>query len=165
MLRSFLYKVSQNPFKYYCRAAGTTFCLTAITNTATAFFDEPRREFLGSHPQLFFGGILLKSAQFGLIFPAFYLTALRSPRQAFYLGGSIDEGIKAVSEEMKRFDAIESLEKQNGDVATTPSKGSYNYSSTSVTRNGETVTTTTVNGKTTITTKSADGKVTVRNID
>lgn len=99
--RDVCYKVLSNPFKYYTRAAGATFCLTALTNTFTAFFDGDRRNFISSHPQIFFTGVLFKSAQFGLIFPAFYATALTNPRQAFFLGGSIEEDVRNINKGLK----------------------------------------------------------------
>lgn len=163
--REVAYKVLSNPFKYYRRAAGATFCLTALTNTGTALFDENRRTFLTTHPQIFFTGVLFKSAQFGLIFPAFYATALTSPRQAFYLGGSVEEGVKQIDKGLKDLEKEISQDTmvEIGDASNKKSwwdlpKG-YNYSSTSVTRNGQTTTTTTINGQTTVTTVGADGKV------
>jgi hypothetical protein len=98
-------KIMQNPFRYYRRAFGFTFCLSAVTNTLTAVFDKQRRDFLVDHPQVFFTGVLFKSVQFGLIFPAFYATALTHPKQAFYLGGGIEDGLKQIGDNINDNDS------------------------------------------------------------
>src|ERR1700678_2132120 len=98
--RSIVRNIVANPFKYYCMGAGFTFSLVGITNTATAFADEIRREIITTYPQIFFTGVLAKSTYFGLIFPAFYAQVIIGPRQAFFLGGSIEKGIQKISNEL-----------------------------------------------------------------
>jgi len=87
-------RIIRNPFKFYCRAGGITFCAVAATNFATSLFDTERMDFLLMHPQLFFTGLLFKSTQFGLIWPSFYMTAVTNPRAAFILGGGIQDAIE-----------------------------------------------------------------------
>lgn len=87
-----LYKrVLSHPFRYYTRAAGFTFCLVSGTNLGTTLFDDGRRKFLHQFPQLYFFGLLYKSSFFGLVWPAFYITAVRDWREAFIYGGGLEK--------------------------------------------------------------------------
>jgi hypothetical protein len=42
--------------------------------------------FLGEHPQIYFTGLFLKCAFFYLLWPSFYITAFKSPTDAFVYG-------------------------------------------------------------------------------
>jgi len=85
-----LYKrVISHPFRYYWRAGGLTFCVVAASNMLTTLFDSDRRSFLFEHPQMYFMGLLGKSSYFGLIWPSFYFTAIKSPYSAFVYGGGL----------------------------------------------------------------------------
>lgn len=86
-------RIVRNPFKYYARMCGFTFCFVSLSNIFTAFVDKDRFKLLKEHPQIFFTGLLFKSIQFGLIWPAYYITMISNPKAAFYIGAGIEEKI------------------------------------------------------------------------
>jgi len=86
-----LYKrIISHPFKYYARMTGTTFCLVSITNGISVMIDDQRRSGFYQHPDFVSMAILSKSAYYGLLWPAFYFTAITSPRNAFVILSSIN---------------------------------------------------------------------------
>jgi hypothetical protein len=100
MKDSLFKKIMCNPFKYYYRAGGWTFCLVAASNLFTTLSGIGRTvsdddnmissSFLTEHPQLCYMGILSKSVYFGLLWPTFYLAAMTNPKSAFVFGGSAE---------------------------------------------------------------------------
>jgi len=95
-------RLISNPFKYYARMCGITFCLVGTSNFLTTLCDfgnnnndNSRRTFLFDHPQLYFIMLLSKSGYFSLLWPSFYITAIREPKNAFVLGA----GLKKIIEE------------------------------------------------------------------
>jgi hypothetical protein len=82
-------RIMANPFKYYFRAGGITFGIVLATNLATSIFARNSiTENMG--PQGFMFCLLCKGFYFGALWPAFYITALRNPTDAFVLGGGVD---------------------------------------------------------------------------
>ena len=81
-------RILARPFRYYARMGGATFCLVMATNFATTLANPERRaKHLVAHPQLFWWGLSTKSAFFAAVWPAWYLTALSAPRDAFEYHG------------------------------------------------------------------------------
>ena len=99
--KPFLKRVLSHPFRYYGRAGGFTFCLVAATNLFSTMFDDNRRQFFFEHPQLYTFGLVTKSAQFGILWPSFYVTALQDPYGAFVLGASIERSANELEKESK----------------------------------------------------------------
>jgi hypothetical protein len=86
-----LYKrIISHPFKYYSRMTGTTFCLVSITNGISIITDDQRRTYFQEHPDMMSMALLSKSAYYGVLWPAFYFTAVTSPRNAFVLLSSVN---------------------------------------------------------------------------
>jgi hypothetical protein len=86
-----LYKrILSHPFKYYTRMSGTTFCLVGITNTFSMFKKDTLKSSFKEHPEMMAMAILSKSAYYGVIWPAFYYTAITSPRNAFVILSSME---------------------------------------------------------------------------
>ena len=83
-------RIISHPFRYYGRMMGITFCLVNFTNLITSLFDKDRQLALYEHPEMFGYSLLAKSAYFGLIWPQFYLTAIMYPKNAFILGGGLE---------------------------------------------------------------------------
>ena len=69
---SFLKNLFTNPFKYYRRAGGYTFCLTGLINIGTSLFDATNRKKMVDNPQFFTIGLVAKMSYFGILWPAFY---------------------------------------------------------------------------------------------
>jgi len=87
-----LYKrILANPFKYYARMMGITFCTVSVTNVLSIPFDEERRKFTREHPEATAMSLFTKSAYFGILWPAFWFTVITSPRNAFVLWSSMEE--------------------------------------------------------------------------
>ena len=87
-------KILSHPFKYWRRATGFTFCLVALSNFTTTIFDKDRRNLMLDFPQFYFFGLLWKSTKYGVIFPAFYIKAIREPRTAFIYANDIGDFFK-----------------------------------------------------------------------
>ena len=94
--KPFINRLLSNPFRYYRRAAGFTFCLVSLSNIATTLFDTERRNLLTEYPQVYFGGLLFKSSYFGFLWPSFYFTAIKDPRSAFVYAGGIEKAVKEI---------------------------------------------------------------------
>lgn len=98
-----------NPFKYYRRAGGMTFCLVAISNLFTTMVgmadsNNDRKKFLSEHPQMYFMSLLLKSTYFGLLWPAFYIEAIHKPKNAFVLGAGVDSELCKIENQLRKMD-------------------------------------------------------------
>jgi len=90
-----LYKrILNHPFKYYSRMMGTTFCLVTATNAGSVFVDNDKKTFLKEHPEVTALALFTKSAYFGVLWPAFYFTAIMNPRNAFVLWSSMEDANK-----------------------------------------------------------------------
>ena len=96
IIMNFFKRVITNPLRYYTRMSGITFCLVGLGNLGTTLADYngnhhefSSKKLLAEEPQFYFGLLTLKSVYFGLIWPAFYLTALKNPNNAFILGNSL----------------------------------------------------------------------------
>ena len=99
IIKDHLFKrVITRPFKYYGRAGGFTFGLVALTNLLTSIFDPDRRQFLFQYPQIYCMGLVSKSAYFGLLWPSFYITAVKYPKSAFIYGS----GLEKAAEELEK---------------------------------------------------------------
>lgn len=90
-------RIIKDPFKYYKRVMGFTFCLTTATNTTSIFFDKEKRTFLREHPEITAMALTTKSVYYGILWPAFYLTLVSSPRNALCLWSGVDDMQKALS--------------------------------------------------------------------
>lgn len=101
---NFAIRTILNPFKVYRYVTGTTFCVVGASNLVTTFSNKERRKFLNDYPQPFFAALLIKSAYFGVIWPAFYIEAYRNPSNAFVLGQGFENLIDNVksSDEFKQ---------------------------------------------------------------
>ena len=97
-------KIINNPFKYYCKMMGLTFGFVFLTNTCTTLFDERKRSIIGQHPDLFAMSLATKSCYYGILWPGFYLTAIKYPKNAFILWSGVEEGLKDLEDlEFKRY--------------------------------------------------------------
>lgn len=79
--------VIRRPFRSYFKMASITFGLCFTGNLTTSLLDSERLEMMTSCPDIFSSILLIKCFQFGLIWPSFYIKALTSPREVFYIGG------------------------------------------------------------------------------
>ena len=84
-------RILSHPFKYYSRMMGTTFCVVSATNSVSLITDSDRRTFTKEHPEATAMSLVTKSAYFGLLWPAFYFTAITNPRGAFVLWSSMED--------------------------------------------------------------------------
>lgn len=83
-------RILSSPFKYYGKMMGFTFCGVSVTNIFTALFDRDRRQALIEHPDIFSGSLFMKSTYYAILWPAFYITALTSPKNAFIMWGGVE---------------------------------------------------------------------------
>ena len=84
-------RIIAHPFRYYGKMMGITFCLVSATNISTSVLYPKRLDALTVHPDAFAFCVLLKSTYYGLLWPAFYVTAITSPKNAFVLWSGIEE--------------------------------------------------------------------------
>lgn len=95
-VKSSFMKFVTNPFRYYLRAAGFTFCLTSATNFVTSFTNSERFSLMTQHPHLFSNYLLMKSAYYGVNWPAFYLGGIRNPQNVLTTS-SIDDQVATMA--------------------------------------------------------------------
>jgi hypothetical protein len=92
----FYKRILSNPFRYYAKMMGMTFCLVTMTNIASVIFYENRRRALVEHPDIFSVSLFSKSVYYGFLWPSFYITALTNPRNAFVMWGGVEKGLSSI---------------------------------------------------------------------
>ncbi|QKF94724.1 hypothetical protein QKU48_gp1266 [Fadolivirus algeromassiliense] len=105
----FYKRVISNPFKYYAKMMGLTFCLVTASNIVTVPFFKDRREALVEHPDIFAVSLVSKSAYYGFLWPSFYITALTNPKNVFVMWGGIENSVKDIN-----IDNLELSEEKDG---------------------------------------------------
>lgn len=75
----------------YAKVASFTFGLVGIANLSTTLYKEEQRQRFFKHPELYSVGILTKSIYFGALWPAFYINAFFTPKDAFLFRYNIEE--------------------------------------------------------------------------
>lgn len=78
----------------YWKMGKITFGIVLLGNTFTSLIIEDRRNCLFENPIFTFGGILTKSLEFGLFWPAFYVKAVTKPDEMFILGRGIENSLQ-----------------------------------------------------------------------
>jgi len=86
----FTQRLIRNPFKYYCRAGGMTFCGVFGLNTLSLFFDKEKRTMLREHPEFTVMGLAIKSSYYGILWPAAVFSLLFYPRNMLVFGSGFE---------------------------------------------------------------------------
>ncbi len=76
--------------RYYFRIGFFTFSLVSGSNIATTCWNFQREtntgsKFLITEPKMYFTTLAIKSSMYGVFWPAFYLSAIRNPRDVFFM--------------------------------------------------------------------------------
>ena len=79
----------KNPFRYYGRMMGFTFCTVFATNTFTTLLVPEGREAVSWHPEITTMALVTKSCYYGVLWPAFYFNLIFHPKNVLILGGSL----------------------------------------------------------------------------
>lgn len=83
-IKSLFGQILKNPLRYYGRMGAFTFGVTFASNVATSLFNNEYRKNLYQHNEFMTFSILMKSCYFGILWPAFYINCLLSPKNVFY---------------------------------------------------------------------------------
>lgn len=86
----FTQRLIRNPFKYYCRAGGITFCSVFGINTLSVFVDKEKRAMLRDHPEFTVFGLGTKSSYYGILWPAAVFSVLFYPRNVLVFGSGFE---------------------------------------------------------------------------
>lgn len=82
-------KITMNPFNYYKKVAGFTFCTVALTNyLSTIKSSSENNDLFSNNPGILTTSLFAKSAYYAVFWPFFYITAITKPRNAFILYSS-----------------------------------------------------------------------------
>lgn len=82
--------------KYYHMMGQFTFCLVFVTNFTTSLTNYHRRSLMFNYQQLYFGGLIYKSVQFGIFWPLFYSGMVKNPYSMIVLWGGIETMINGM---------------------------------------------------------------------